>query len=110
MIRLFQFAAGLVALAIVFLSVKSIGVPSETLHADKINHFIAYAVLTGFIAMGWPKLRALSLVIIAFLFGLTLELIQGVMDFGRTASFLDALANLAGASFVAIIFFFLRKK
>ena len=110
MIRLFQVSAVLVAGAIIFLSVKSIGVPSATLHADKINHFIAYAVLTGLIAMGWPKLRPMALVAVAFCFGVSLELVQGAMDLGRTASLLDALANLAGASFAALLFFFVRKK
>lgn len=110
MIRLLRLSAGLVALAIVYLSLLTVGVPSADLYTDKVNHFIAYAVLTALIGLGWPKLHPLALVALAFFFGVAMEIAQAMGSMGRTASLLDALANLAGAVVVSVILFILRKK
>lgn len=77
---------------------------------DKVQHFIAYGVLTGLVGLGWPKIRPFFLVFGAFFFGIGIEIAQGLGGYGRTASVLDALANLTGAAAAGLFFFILRKK
>ncbi|MEL6686587.1 MAG: hypothetical protein AAFP97_03090 [Pseudomonadota bacterium] len=110
MVLLFRLSSVAVALAIIYLSLTPNVETSGPEHADKVNHFIAYGVLTGCVGLGWPKLRSLFLVGAVFMFGIGLELAQGLGGYGRTASALDALANLTGAVAAGLFFFILRKK
>lgn len=110
MTRFFRFIACLVVLGILFLSLEPAREPSGALHADKINHLIAYGVLTTCLALGWPKWRLPVLVFGVFLFGCSLEIAQGLGGQGRTASVWDAVANLTGSILSAVGIFFLRKK
>lgn len=71
-------------------------------HHDKVMHAIGYAVLTGLLALAAPRLGLLKLFIIPTLYGGVLEVTQSVMPYGRTGSFLDLLANMAGAG--AVVF------
>lgn len=70
---------------------------------------MAYGVLSGLISLGWPRWGPLRVIVIAALFGLAIEIAQGVLSDSRTASFLDALANLAGAASAVLALFIIRK-
>ena len=67
-------------------------------HMDKVVHFLIYGLLC-FLAVKaqlskrylWPFLGVIS-------FGLLIEVLQGAMGWGRTASFWDMLANTLGAA------------
>jgi VanZ family protein len=64
--------------------------------SDKINHFLAYAILSlnfGFIS---SKIRSYFIGIpILIAYGILIEFFQGLVP-GRDPSFYDALANSAG--------------
>jgi VanZ family protein len=73
--------------------------PSVNL-SDKIEHSIAYAVLT-FVALilfpGWLGVAVAG----GMAFGVLIEILQALMGFGRQGDWRDALANAAGAAIVA---------
>lgn len=104
----FRFAALSLALAIAVLSLQPATGVASVPHADKVQHLLAYGGLTGLMGLGWPKAGLLRLVLIAALFGLGIELAQGLSGLGRTLSLLDALANLLGACLAATILRFWR--
>ncbi|GLQ20693.1 VanZ family protein [Algimonas porphyrae] len=97
MIWVFRILAVAVATVILVLSLQPFTGSLGVNHADKVQHLLAYGLLAGLMALGWPRCRPVWIVAIAALFGLGVELAQGVMSQGRTASGLDALANLIGA-------------
>ncbi len=76
---------------------KAGGIP----HFDKFVHFVLYFVLTFlslFIFWGSKQSRRVISVLIPgiFVFSLLIEIMQGILPFGRTFSFVDLLANLSG--------------
>lgn len=89
-------ATVLVAITIAILSLlPGSDLPAQNLN-DKVNHFIAYGVLTFLAVLGRHHISILKIAVLAIGYGLALEILQGVMPFGRTASELDAIANTGG--------------
>jgi VanZ family protein len=73
---------------------------------DKVGHALAYFVLmlNGGLAYGKDRYRKLALGL--FLFGLLIEIIQGLVP-GRTSSLFDLVANSSGIVFgLSILFIF----
>ena len=70
--------------------------PAQSLN-DKLNHFIAYGVLAFLGALGRHQVSLFWATVLVIGYGLLLEALQGLMPFGRSASWLDAVANTAGA-------------
>lgn len=97
-----RWAAVAVALAVVVLAaslVPASGGDSLPPNADKLFHFAGYAALAFAAAMAPDEAtdRALVGVVLAVTaFGAGIEVVQPAV--GRTASVLDALANVAGAT------------
>ncbi len=87
----------LAALFIAILSLMPAADVPTTHLSDKLNHFLAYAGLTGLASLAWMRVSLLRIVCIIIVFGLVLEVAQGVMPFDRSASSLDMLANIIGA-------------
>ena len=93
------------AVLVVYTSVNAPGDGSLPL-SDKLLHYIAYTGLTTsmLLAAVWAPVRgvgrfpnsSLAIVIIASLFGVAIEIVQGPLP-ERDAELLDALANAAGA-------------
>jgi len=73
-------------------------------HLDKVMHIGAYAVLAGLSRFGWTKLWGGTIFLLLAGFGIGIEILQHLMDVGRTGSVADALANIVGAA-LALIFF-----
>jgi len=71
--------------------------PPSQLHLDKVLHMIAYAVVTFGLIFAKPRTSLPLLFSVSFGVGLLLEILQGTVAHGRTASLADALANGAGA-------------
>ena len=78
-------------------------VPSQRLpqapfaNVDKLEHFLAYAVLCGYAVMLFAHRRAQSLAALGLIaLGIGLELAQGLLTATRTPSSADALANTLG--------------
>lgn len=65
-------------------------------YIDKVQHFMAYFILSGFALLSRSPLRPLRLLLAILVFSAMIEILQGAMNMGRTASFADFVANLAG--------------
>ena len=95
--RLAGLASLLVAAAIAILSV----LPGEELPevhlSDKVEHAIAYAVLSACICFWLGRRRLIAGILATVGFGALLEIVQALAGTGRTASLLDEGANLIGA-------------
>ena len=94
--------AVIATVAVIVLSLKPSHNISSAAGVDKVVHFMAYGVLAGLWSAGVPKLRPVAIVLVLTALGGVLELGQGVMGLGRTASVLDGLANFGGASLGAV--------
>lgn len=108
----------IVAVVILLLSIQEptgTGVyygPFGVIRRDKWSHAIGYAILTATIAYAFvvpvssistDHRRRLALsVCLAVVFGVVVELIQWPIPY-RTASVIDATANIIGSCFVAIV-------
>ncbi len=71
-------------------------VPGAAEISDKTLHFMAYGGLTTLAAAAWPKTPLLKMFILMSCVGALLEMAQGVLNLGRTASFGDQIANMCG--------------
>lgn len=69
--------------------------PKQNLN-DKLNHFIAYGVLMVLVTLARGRMALIGAMALIIVYGLGLEALQGVMPYGRSASWLDALANTGG--------------
>ena len=77
---------------------------------DKINHFIAYAVLSLNVGLVVKKLKTYLLCLPLIIgYGILLEYCQGFVP-GRQPSLLDALANSIGVSIGFILYLLLSLK
>lgn len=65
--------------------------------SDKISHLVAYTALAGAAIVARRSLGAWQVILLVVAYGLVIEVAQGLMPYGREASFLDAIANTAGA-------------
>ncbi|WP_298532727.1 VanZ family protein [uncultured Algibacter sp.] len=81
--------------------------------ADKIFHFLAYALLTIFwfaafsITFNWKKKRAMLIAVCSsILFGILIEVLQDTLTESRALDIYDILANSLGALLASIILFF----
>lgn len=95
--RLAGLAGLLVACVIAILSI----LPGEDLPevhlSDKVEHAIAYGVLSACICFWLGGRRMFAGVLLTVGFGAVLEIAQALAGTGRTASLLDEIANLVGA-------------
>lgn len=84
------------ALAVVVVGTMTPGPPIPTNVSDKLLHFIGYFGLGLLGGTGWPE-RRMALFLWMPLFGMALEVIQGVFVPWRAFEWLDGLANAVGA-------------
>lgn len=93
-----RLGVGLYSLFIVWVSLRPAGTGGSIPHLDKILHLFVYAILAFGIALAWPNLSKIKVFLICFVFGGVMEMSQGLIGVGRTASLLDGLANSLGAA------------
>ena len=86
-------------------------------YADKIFHFGAYAMMTfiwfnyfSSLKMTTKTESIIIAVIIAVIFGMIIELLQGTITESRQADFNDVIANNVGILISALILWFLPTK
>lgn len=104
-----------IALAILSL-IRLNNLPSTGISfADKIFHFLAYALLTVFwfgaflLTFNFKKRRAIFLAVIsAIIFGIIIEVLQETMTDSRALDVYDILANSLGALLASVILFFIN--
>lgn len=88
--------------------------------ADKVVHCVMYFTLSVALIFDWAKQRypheinakgVILCALIAFVFSVIMELMQGAMGLGRSASVADAIANFIGAlsGFLFMKFVFLQR-
>jgi len=94
-----RFGVGLYSLFVVWASLRPAGTGGAIPHMDKLLHLIVYALLACGIALAWPKLSKMKVFWGCAAFGGVMELAQGSIGIGRTASLMDGLANSLGAVF-----------
>ena len=63
---------------------------------DKVEHFVAYAVLAAWFAGLYPRSRYVRIAIWLSLLGLLIEVLQQAMGLGREGDPFDLIADLAG--------------
>lgn len=82
---------------IIWKSIEPITGKSAIPHMDKILHFGAYAALC-FVALSAKLLKEQKVIVgVVILIGLSMEVLQGLMGMGRSASVGDFIANTLGA-------------
>jgi VanZ family protein len=69
--------------------------PAELFGKDKLEHMMAFFVLTVLTRLGWPK-RAWLMASLLLVYGICIELAQASTAVGRTASAADVVADLIG--------------
>lgn len=95
--------AVILAIVIAFLSLlPGSELPAQNVN-DKVKHFAAYGLLTLLALICRAQREAFLFFLIIVGYGFLLEIFQGVMPFGRSASWLDGLANAIGALFGTMI-------
>lgn len=75
-------------------------------HIDKLVHFLIFSALSFFLVLAFPKIKFYIFIYIILIYAVLTEILQSKMGFGRSAEFLDILADLFGALFG---YFFVRK-
>ena len=81
---------------------------------DKLGHFTLFFGWTFFfgllvLSFKEAKTNLLFVFITGSLFGITIEILQGVLPFGRTPDMGDAIADVLGTLFATILLFYIRK-
>lgn len=97
---------GLYSLFLIWVSLRPAGTGGAIPHLDKVLHLIVYVILAGGIAIAWPKISKFRIFWGCIVFGAALEIAQGLMAAGRTASLWDSLANSLGVAlglYIAVI-------
>jgi len=94
----FRIGVGAYGLFIIWASLSPSGTGGTIPHMDKVLHLLVYAILAAAIALAWPKLSKLRVFWGCVFFGVAMEVAQGLIGSGRTASLLDGLANSLGAA------------
>jgi len=85
-------------LIVIFQSLSPVNAVPSVSHMDKVVHFLAYGILAGFWVLGLPRRSFLQIVGALVALGIAIEIGQHIMNFGRTGSVWDALANSFGAA------------
>ena len=71
---------------------------------DKVQHVVAFVVLTGLARLAYPRARAVTLLVAFAAFGALIELVQTIPALGRTAAFDDWIADVgATAAILAVL-------
>jgi len=86
--------------------------PSEALPKshlwDKAEHAIAWAVLAGVGLVLFPR-QAASVVVFALGFGIAVEVLQGVLPFGRDLDWKDWIADCVGVAAAVLVWAAVRR-
>ncbi|MFT4522603.1 MAG: VanZ family protein [Bacteroidia bacterium] len=113
-LKAYKFTIGLTVLIFILSSIPGNQLPTFSFNAaDKVEHFLAY----GTLCFVWlvEKARALRwssrsgrwlirIVAASIMYGLVLEILQGLVFYHRTFDYADILANTVGALLGMLIF------
>lgn len=87
---------------------------SELYKYDKLGHFLLFFIWTMIFglfmfSLKHKKASLLFIFIIGAGFGVTIEIIQGIMPFNRNPNVYDAIADVAGSLTATILLYFVKK-
>lgn len=101
--RIFMIAfwAALIFAFVMAVLPKPPALPGEP--GDKVQHIIAFVVLTGLSRLAYPRVRALTLLLAFALFGALIELTQMLPALGRTAALDDWIADVVATIVVLAV-------
>ncbi len=95
--RRLWFALGLVlALVVLVLSLMPSRFLREPHWGDKVNHMLAYIVMTGWFCGLYARSRWATVVLALVAYGVAVEGLQTVTPFGRSGDWRDLVANAVG--------------
>ena len=69
---------------------------------DKVVHAAAFFTLASLAVVAFPRVKLISVLLLLGLFGSAIEIIQGLPQIGREASWLDWLVDLSAIVFVVL--------
>ncbi|MGB1042951.1 MAG: VanZ family protein [Tenacibaculum sp.] len=86
--------------------------PIQVNGLDKIEHALAYFVLTllWLLALKKSKIRGIVVIICCFLYGIVIEVLQVTTTSYRSGEILDVVANSTGILIAYIIYLYFFKK
>ncbi len=97
-------------LAIITVKSLSPSAPSDPLsHLDKLLHLLAYAALAAILMQAAPRLALRWVWLFCALYGLLMEIGQGLFFDSRTPSLWDEMANGIGAALAITLWILFRK-
>lgn len=105
-----------ITLFIGYLSLKRIDyVPIRLSHLDKIYHVVAYFLLASAWLLCFSKTTqnpktTYFIALACIIYGMVIEVLQGILTTYRTASVLDVFANMAGVIAALMLFKQVYKK
>ncbi len=105
-----RIGVGLYVLFIIWQSLTPAGTGGGIPHLDKLLHALVYGILAGGLCIAWPKLSKAVILLGCIALGGVLEIAQGAMPLGRTASLWDGLANMVGAVLAIALITILARK
>ncbi len=82
---------------------------------DKLGHFMMFFCWTlayglfSFVKKGPEKTRIIAIFFIGSLFGITIEVVQELMPYGRSGNIYDAIADILGSLSAAIVLNLIKK-
>ena len=88
---------------------------SELYNYDKLGHFMLFFIWTFIFGLFMISLKnehasLLFIFITGSVFGITIEILQGIVPFDRNPNIYDAIADVAGSLTAAIMLLVVKKK
>jgi VanZ family protein len=88
---------------------------SELYNYDKLGHFLLFFTWTFIFglfmfSLKHKKASLLLIFIIGAGFGVTIEIMQGIMPFNRNPNVYDAIADIAGSLTATILLYFVKER
>lgn len=71
--------------------------------SDKVQHIVAFLVLSGLAALAFPRLRLVVIFLGLAAFGGAIEAVQSIPELGRQPSWQDWLADIAAIAVVIVL-------
>jgi VanZ family protein len=112
-IKILLIIATLVTLFFTMLPPERMG-SSQLYSFDKLGHFLIFfgwTLLFGLFMFSKKRteIKFILIFLIGSLFGISIEILQGILPIGRTMDMYDAVTDILG-SFVAVVILFLIKR
>jgi Na+/H+-dicarboxylate symporter len=103
-----SFWAAVAVILVVALLPHPIQLPGSP--SDKVQHFVAFAVLAGLGSAAYPSMSVMKLFVSLSAFGATIELLQAIPALNRDSDPVDWLVDTIAAALVLAVVWWWRNK